>query len=177
MGLPLGLSVEETAREGFWKGDEAVDWDGTCAENQTLYMQTGEARHLTLKPNPARPPTRILFRGLRAREWLHVNEEVGKIDPADGMLRVRLLSRSLLCFAFGADLPDWPDQITDAKGKVVPKWSSESGLRRLSPDLIDRLHAGVGDEFFMFYGGLIAQASEATQADFFPSPQASTPRN
>ena len=174
MAIPLGLDPSNEPRESYWKRDDAVDWDGTPDEARKLYDATGEARHLALKESQLHPPTRISIRALTAKEAGYVRGEATRAIKGEFVTNPMLLC--YLCTAFGLDFPDWPREIKTAKG-VIQKWSAESGMRRLSDDLLDHVTAALGEEFYAFYGRLIRQASEATAEDFFPSLQASTPTN
>ena len=182
--LDFGLVVDDV-REAVWRGDAAIDWEGTPEPDREKWAREG-ARPGLLRVREGKTPTRLTYRPLTAIERARIEDRTCSLMPgvdakAEPIVRVRMTEFYVLATAVALDLPDLPDtwQVQDREGKVVRearKHVDDDGLTRLSNAVLGHLQEapGFGGAFFVFFGARILAGSRATREDFFPSSPAST---
>lgn len=77
--MKLGWALDDR-RESLWRGDPAVDWDGSPQEAKDAYEATGDASGLVIREGQV--PRKIRFRALTSDEGASIMASIVRRYPA-----------------------------------------------------------------------------------------------
>jgi hypothetical protein len=164
MALKLGWRANDI-RESYWKGDPAFkNIDAKALED---WQEDGDASHLERFATPGDPPTKITWRNLTPDEARVAQGYFIEATTFEGYMRA-----VLVCFRMAVGFPDTPEVRTeDGKRSYTVR---EKGIRMLANEFvtdIETKYPGI----VAFYGGLILNASFASEIEKKASSPQSTP--
>lgn len=161
MAIKLGWRKNEK-QETIWYGDPAVDWEATPEEAKKRYLETGDSKALSIKPNEE-PPTKFRFWAPTAEQRSTIigqciikprGANIADVDDmSHDLARIYVLLTRACC------------EIVSEDPEMRRRTLEFNYIPMIASDVFDRLVEKFGDEFYMKFGTWIEAASRLSEAE------------